>query len=107
MIVTVLDGELLRFFFLEVQQNDAGMLAPVYNNNEGQQAPYNDSFPPHYASTSEDTLGKPPSYEQSLENLAEINADDNNANSIEDPDAMFSNTRTTVSSENLIVSTKN
>lgn len=52
-------------------------IIPVYNNEEGQQVPYNYSYPPHYTPAPDEVLDKPPSYEQSVQQIFETNPHNN------------------------------
>ncbi len=48
-------------------------IIPIYNNDEQNQVPYNYSYPPHYTPMSEDVFDKPPSYEQTVQQISETN----------------------------------
>jgi len=49
-------------------------VVPIYNTDvEQQQAPYNYSYPPNYTSAADGLYDKPPTYEQTVEHLNEIN----------------------------------
>jgi len=48
-------------------------IVPVYHNEELQAAPYNYSYPPHYTPMSEEHFEKPPSYEQTIQEISETN----------------------------------
>ena len=48
-------------------------IMPVYNHEQGHPIPYNYSFPPRYTSISEESFDKPPSYEQTVQEVSETN----------------------------------
>jgi len=58
-------------------------VVPIYNTDgEQQQAPYNYSYPPNYTSIADSSNDKPPSYEQTVQNLSEINNTSENSAAI-------------------------
>ena len=75
-----------------------GAIIPIYNSEE-QQVSYN--YPPHYASMSQDVLEKPPSYEQTVQQISETN------NSVEHPPTVLPVTTTAAASSTPVVSTRN
>jgi hypothetical protein len=56
-------------------------IVPIYNTDE-QQTQYNASFPPHYTATITGLNDKPPTYEQSVQQLSETNNTSENAAAI-------------------------
>jgi hypothetical protein len=49
-------------------------VAPIYNTDvEQQQAPYNSSYPPNYTSVADGPDDKLPTYEQTVQQLTDIN----------------------------------
>ncbi len=46
---------------------------PINNHNEQQQPPYNPSYPPQYTAGNANIYDKPPSYEETVQHLSEIN----------------------------------
>jgi len=54
-------------------------VVPIYNTDEQQQAAYNLSFPPNYTASTDTVSDKPPSYEQTIQHLSEINNTSDNA----------------------------
>ncbi|CAF2401986.1 unnamed protein product [Rotaria sp. Silwood2] len=78
---------------------------PIENNDERQQPPYNYPCPPRYTSVSDDIFGKPPSYEQTVQQLSETH--NNNENSMENPPVTFPVTTTITSSNRSTESTRN
>ncbi len=58
-------------------------VVPIYNTDgEQQQPPYNYSYPPNYATIVDGSFDKPPSYEQSVQYLSEINNTSENSAAI-------------------------
>ncbi|CAF3639686.1 unnamed protein product [Rotaria sordida] len=78
------------------QQCDMATIIPIDNNDQRRQPPYNYPCPPRYTSMSDDIFGKPPSYEQTVQQLSETN--NNNDSSTEQPPANPPVTTTIVSS---------
>jgi len=64
---------LFIFWFIEQQRAYMSTVIPVYSMEEQPPAPYNYTYPPHYASVPEDSFGKPPSYEQTVQQISETN----------------------------------
>ncbi|CAF0911530.1 unnamed protein product [Rotaria sordida] len=87
------------------QQCDMATIIPIDNNDQRRQPPYNYPCPPRYTSMSDDIFGKPPSYEQTVQQLSETN--NNNDSSTEQPPANPQVTTTIVSSHGPVESTRN
>jgi hypothetical protein len=48
-------------------------IIPIYDNEGGHPIPYNYSYPPGHTPASEDAFDKPPSYEQTIQEISETN----------------------------------
>jgi hypothetical protein len=53
-------------------------IIPIYNAEEGHPVPYTYSYTPHYTPASEEIFDKPPSYEQTIQEISETNNNNNN-----------------------------
>jgi hypothetical protein len=83
-------------------------IIPLYNNDQQQhQVPYNYSYPPHYTPMPEDAFGKPPSYEQTVQQISETNNNNNNNNLAGDSPAILPVTTMTGPSQGPVASTRN
>ncbi|CAF0850044.1 unnamed protein product [Adineta ricciae] len=69
---------LYRRYKLKKYQRDQQMyvmntIVPIHNHDEQQQAPYSSTYPPTYTTVTENPYEKPPSYEQTVQEISEAN----------------------------------
>ncbi|CAF2468106.1 unnamed protein product [Rotaria sp. Silwood2] len=62
-----------KWFIREQQQTNMTTVTSINNTDEHQQESYNYSHPPRYSARIDSIYGKPPSYEQTVQQLQEIN----------------------------------